>query len=130
MGSYESGNYSLGYIDPSDVQAKDLKQMMDWFYQSNYTTNSTYWMQGAIDKRFKVGDQQLYNQVYGQNSQNVQKFFFNLLRRHVNMIAGRQRQNRKSTLTLPQHEGEDALSDDYNMVLKWCEDRDGFQEYI
>ncbi len=81
MGSYESGQYSLGYIDPSDVQAKDLKQMQDWFYQSNYTTNSTYWLQGAIDKRFKVGDQQLYNQVYGQNSQNVQKFFFNLIRR-------------------------------------------------
>lgn len=130
MPSYESGQYSLGYIDPSDVQAKDLKQMMDWFYQSQYTTNSTYWMQGAIDKRFKVGDQQLYNQCYGQNSQNVQKFFFNLLRRHVNMIAGRQRQNRKSTITLPQHSGDDALADDYNMALKWCEDRDGFQEYL
>jgi hypothetical protein len=130
MGSYESGNYSLGYIDPSDVQSKDLKQMMDWFYQSNYTTNSTYWLQGAIDKRFKVGDQQLYNQVYGQNSQNVQKFFFNLIRRHVNMICGFQRKNRKSTITMPVHEGDDPLADDYNKVMRWCDDRDGFQEYL
>src|SRR5258708_1690462 len=130
MGSYESGNYSLGYIDPSDVQAKDLKQLMDWFYQSNYTTNSTLWMQGAVDKRFKVGDQQLYNQVYGQNSQNVQKFFFNLIRRHINMIVGYQRKNRKSTITIPNLEDGDSLSDDYNKVLRWCDDRDGFQEYL
>ena len=130
MGSYESGNYSLGYIDPSDVQAKDLKQMQDWFYNSNYTTNSTYWLQGAIDKRFKVGDQQLYNQVYGQNSQNVQKFFFNLIRRHINMICGFQRKNRKSTITIPLSDNDDPLADDYNKVMRWCDDRDGFQEYL
>jgi len=130
MSSYESGNYSLGYIDPSDVQAKDLKQMQDWFYQSNYPTNSCYWLQGAIDKRFKVGDQQLYNQVYGQNSQSMQRFFFNLIRRHINMITGFQRRNRKSTITQPVHEMDDPLSDDYNGVLRWCEDRDGFQEYL
>ena len=130
MPSYESGNYSLGYIDPTDVQSKDLKQMMDWFYQSHYTTNSVYWLQGAIDKRFKVGDQQLYNQVYGNNSSNIQKFFFNLIRRHVNMICGFQRKNRKSTITMPIHEQDDSLADDYNKILKWSEDRDGFQEYL
>lgn len=130
MGSYESGQYSLGYIDPSDVQSKDLKQMMDWFYQSNYTSNSTLWMQGAIDKRFKVGDQNLYNQVYGQNSQNAQRFFFNLVRRHINMICGFQRKNRKSTITIPISDADDPVADDYNKVLRWCDDRDGFQEYL
>ncbi len=130
MGSYESGNYSLGFIDPSDAQAKDLKQMQDWFYQTNYPTNSSYWMQGAIDKRFKVGDQQLYNQVYGNSSQSVQKFFFNLIRRQVNMICGFQRKNRKSIITLPVKENDDPLADDYNKVLRWCDDRDGFQEYL
>jgi len=104
MGSYESGNYNLGYMDPSDAQAKDLKQLMDWFYQANYPINSAHWMQAAIDKRFKVGDQQLYNTVYGSQSQNVQKFFFNLIRRHINMICGYQRKNRKSTITIPNQE--------------------------
>lgn len=129
MGSYESGNYSLGYIDPSDVQTKDLKQMQDGFYQSNYPSSSCYWLQGAIDKRFKVGDQQLYNQVYGQNQQNIQRFFFNLIRRHENMMTGFQRRNRKSTITQPVHENDDSLSDDYNKTLRWCEERDGYQEY-
>lgn len=130
MGSYESGGYSLGYVDPTDTKSKDLKSMMDGFYQSNYIPNSTYWLQGSIDKRFKVGDQQLYNQFYGQNSQNVQRFFFNLIRRHINMICGYQRKNRKSTITLPIGYGDDPLADDYNKVLRWSEERDGFQEYL
>ncbi len=132
MGSYESGSYAIGggYVDPSDVPNKDLKQMMDSFYQSNYTLNSTFWLQGGIDKRFKVGDQQLYNQFYGNNSQSVQKFFFNLIRRHINMIVGYQRKNRKSNITLPVHENDDPLADDYNKAMRWCDDRDGFQEYL
>jgi len=128
--SYESGQYSLGYIDPSDVQAKDLKQMMDSFYQANYTTNSTHWVQAAIDKRFKVGDQQLNNQLYGQYGQNSLNLFFNLIRRHINMICGFQRKNRKSTITMPFQGNSDTLADDYNKAMRWCEDRDGFQEYI
>lgn len=130
MPSYESGGYSLGYIDPTDVESKDLKQMMDWFYQTQYTASSALWLQGAIDKRFKVGDQNLYNQVYGQNSSSVQKFFFNLVRRHINMICGYQRKNRKSTITMPVGDQDDNVADDYNKVFRWCEDRDGFQEYL
>jgi len=130
MGSYESGQYSLGYIDPSDVQAKDLKQMKDHFYQSNYTLNSAYWAQGTIDKRFKTGDQNLYNTFYGENNQYSQKFFFNLIHRHISMICGYQRRNRKSTIFLPNRDNDDTLADDYNKVLRWCDDRDGFQEYL
>lgn len=131
MGSYEQGNFSLGYIDPSDVKAKNLKQMKDWFYQSNYTQQSASWMQAAIDKRFKAGDQNLYNALYGStnNYQQSYRFFFNLIRRHRDMIEGFQRKNRKSTITLPVHENDDQLADDYNKCLKWSEDRDGYQEY-
>lgn len=104
---------------------------MDSFYNENYTGNSTLWMQGAVDTRFKCGDQNLYNATFGNNtqSQNFQKFFINLTRRHVNMICGFQRKNRKSTITLPINESEDTLADDYNKVLRWCDDRDGYQEY-
>lgn len=131
MGSYDNGNYSgLGYIDPSDVSAKNLKQFKSHFYQSHYTANGVYWQQAAIDKRFKVGDQTLWSMIYG-DSQYFQsrRFFFNLIRRHVNMICGYQRRNRKSTLTMPNQEN-DALADDFNAVIKWAEERDGFQEYF
>ena len=131
MGSYEQSNISLGYMDPTDSGAKNIKQMKDWFYQSNYTQQSASWMQAAVDKRFKVGDQNLYTSLYGSsnNYQQAYRFFFNLVRRHVNMICGYQRKNRKSTITIPVHENDDQLADDFNKSLKWSEDRDGYQEY-
>lgn len=133
MGSYERGGYNLGngFIDPSDVSARHIKQMKDDFYQANYPSNSALWAQGYIDKRFKAGDQSLYNMASGNSyNQNSYRFFFNLMRRHINMIVGFQRRNRKSTITLPIHNDDDPLSDDYNSVVRWCEDRDGFQEYL
>lgn len=133
MGSYDRGGYNLGngFIDPTDNSAKHMKQRKDDFYQSNYPGQSAYWAQGYIDKRFKAGDQSLYNYAMGNNyNSSSYRFFFNLLRRQSNMICGFQRKNRKSTITLPLHEGDDQLSDDYNMAIRWCEDRDGFQEYL
>ena len=134
MGRYEQGGWSLGgsnYIDPSDISAKNLKQMKDDFYQSNYPCQSISWAQGYIDKRFKAGDQSLYNMTSGNNfSQSSYRYFFNLIRRNQNMICGFQRKNRKSTVTLPVHGDDDPLSDDFNAVIRWCEDRDGFQEYM
>lgn len=117
-------------MDPTDIQAKDLKQMKDWFYQSNYTGNAALWLQGSLDKRFKVGDQTLYSAMYGPNYNQSQKFFFNLIRRTLNMVCGFQRRNRKSNVTIPLHDQDDPLSDQYNTVMKWADDRDGFQEYL
>lgn len=104
--------------------------MMDYFYQSNYTVGATQWAQGNIDMMFKVGNQGLNNMMYGQGYQQAQKFFLNLIMRHISMVCGFQRRNRKSTLTMPLREGDDPLADDYNTVLRWCDDRDGFQEYL
>lgn len=69
--------------------------------------------------------------IYGDNQYyQARRFFFNLIRRHLNMVTGYQRKNRKSTITIPVQQDSDPLADDYNKVLKWCEDRDGFQEYL
>lgn len=131
MGSYDIGDYNhLGYIDGTDSTAKEMKQMMDWRYTSSYPANAAFWQQGAIDTRFKVGDQTLWSMIYGDNQYfRSRRFFFNLIMRNTNMICGRQRQNRKSTITVPRFHN-DQLSDDYNEVLKWSEARDGFQEYL
>jgi len=134
MSSYQKAGYNTsmatGYLDPSDVAGKNLKQMKDDFYASNYIGSSTYWVQGAIDKRFKVGDQSMYSYGNQNINQNSYRYFFNLIRRHVNMICGFQRKNRKSTIVLPIHDNDDQLADDFNAVMRWCEDRDGFQEYL
>ena len=136
MGSYEnaSAGYSLGgtsgYLDGSDVKGKNKGQMMDNFYQKTYPANAAYWVQGSIDKRFKVGDQTLLSMMYGDNNYyQTRRWFFNLIRRQINMICGFQRKNRKSTITIPNHDA-DPLADEFNACLKWSEERDGFQEYL
>lgn len=139
MGAYEQAGYSLGgvsptsvgYLDPSDGSAKDIKQMMGHYYNSSYPLNAAMWQQGLLDKRFKSGDQTLWSAVYGENNyQNSRRFFFNLIRRQSNMICGYQRKNRKSTITMPNQANSDPLVDEYNKVLKWSEERDGFHEYF
>ncbi len=131
MGSYGNEYSGSQYLlDGGGAETKDLKAMMDHYYNSSYPANAAYWQQGSIDKRFKVGDQTLYSMMYGDNQYfQSRRFFFNLVRRHINMICGYQRKNRKSTITMPILDG-DPLSDEYNSVLKWCENRDGFQEYL
>ena len=134
MGSYEQGNYNigLGYVDPTDVGNKHLEQLKEEFYQANYVANSTLWMQGSIDKKFKVGDQNLYASIYGNgyNTSYMQKFYFNLIQRHISMTCGYQRRNRKSTVFIPNSNEFDPVVDDINKVIRWCDDRDGFQEYL
>lgn len=129
MGSYDSEGSSF-YVDDSDADSSNIKAMMDHYYTSAYPMNASFWQQGSIDKRFKAGDQSLWSMIYGDNQYyQARRFFFNLIRRQTNMMEGYQRRNRKSTVTVPIHQ-DDALSDDYNEVLKFCEGRDGFQEYF
>lgn len=141
MGSYDSQSgfsggsthptKTTGYVDSGDISAKHMRQKKDDFYRTHYPMNAAAWQQGSIDKRFKVGDQTLWSMVYGDNNYfQSRRFFFNLIMRHINMIAGRQRQNRKSTITMPFQNDTDPLADDYNKAIRWCEDRDGFQEYF
>ncbi len=129
MPSYGGEYGSQFYLDGNSSDSKNIKSMMDNFYSTSYPSNASYWQQGAIDKRFKAGDQSLYNMMYQSSSANQRRFFFNLIRRHINMICGFQRKNRKSTITVPNIDN-DPLSDEYNAVLKWSENRDGFQEYL
>lgn len=130
-GSYESTTQYPGYIDPSDASAKTLKAMKDWYYTSHYPSNAAKWQQGAIDLRFVAGDQNLWSAVFGSSEYyRNRRFFFNLIRRHLNMVEGFQREHRKQGMLMPTHEDSDQLSDDWNGLLRWCDDRDGFQEYF
>lgn len=93
MASYGSAySGSEFYLDGGEAETRDIKSMMDHYYNISYTPNSAMWVQGAIDKRFKVGDQTLYSMMYGDNQYaQARRFFFNLCRRHINMICGYQR---------------------------------------
>lgn len=106
----------------------DIKARMEQAYNAAYTVNGAYWQQATIDKKFKVGDQTLWSYIYGASDyQRSKRFFFNKIRKHVNMITGHQRRNRKSTIVVPQADGDDALADDYTAVQIWSENRENAQ---
>ncbi len=118
------------YVDSGDLSAREIKQMKNEYYQSWYPANAAMWQQGAIDKRFKVGDQSLWSMFYGSSDYyQKRRFFFNMIRKHVNMITGYQRQHRKSTTSLPRNNNDDPLADAANTLIKWGETFDNYQEY-
>ncbi len=124
-----SKNLEGGYVD--DSSDRDIMNMMDHYYKDGYTVNSSLWREGAIDKRFKVGDQNLLSIIYGDSAfYSRRKFFFNLIRRNINMIAGYQRQHRKSTALAPVENKDQSLSNDWTQLTMWSERREGFHEYF
>ncbi len=117
------------YVDGSSEM--DINARMDESYKDGYLVNSTFWREGAIDKRFKVGDQNLLSMIYGDSSfYSRRKFYFNLIRRHINMIAGYQRQNRKSSSLVPIENKDQRLADDFTKLNMWSERKEGFHEYF
>jgi hypothetical protein len=119
------------YRDGESIEDKDIKKMMDHYYSQDYLANSAFWSEAAIDKRFKIGDQNLLSSIYGDNGfYSRRRFFFNLIRRNVNMIAGYQRQNRKSSSFVPIDQKDQQLADDYTKLSMWSERREGFHEYF
>ena len=120
-------SYQNFYVDgPDDIQKK-----MGEEYSLGYPVNSQRWVEGSIDKRFKVGDQNLLSVVYGDSSfYNRKRFYFNLIRRHINMVAGYQRQHRKSSTLVPVEDKDQKLANDFTDLSMWSERREGFHESL
>lgn len=128
MGPYDDNAYTTGSRYPTIRDDKDLSNYMDHAYQFAYPANSAYQTQAQIDLRFKTGDQSLDRMLYGSSRQtNAKRLSFNILRRHVNMISGYQRKNRKSLTVLPNQQN-DQLSEEYSTVLKYIVNRNNFNE--
>lgn len=118
------------YVDSDKKSDKQIISMMDDFYQQDYLQNSSFWTEASIDKRFKVGDQNLLSVLYGDsNFFNRRRFYFNLILRNCNMIGGYQRQHRKSSRFVPIEPRDQQLADDWTKLSMWSEMREGFHEY-
>ncbi|MDC7243638.1 MAG: hypothetical protein PQJ44_06855 [Sphaerochaetaceae bacterium] len=118
------------YVDSGDMSAREIKQLKNEYYQAWYPANAAMWQQGSIDKRFKVGDQSLWSMFYGSSDYyQKRRFFFNMIRKHINMVTGYQRQHRKSTLVQPRNNESDSLADASSKLIKWGETFDNYQEY-
>jgi hypothetical protein len=108
--------YANAYVDDDH----NILQVMQENYREGVTLQQQFWTEADIDTRFRAGDQTLWNQIYG-NLPLVSRrtFMFNRVRRIVNMIIGRQRQGRKSTIVTPSLPSSQDTADDLSQVLMW-----------
>ena len=80
----------------------NILKRMDYEYAKYITINQSFWSEADLDHRFKVGDQSLWNDIYGNlPAFRRRQFNFNRIRRICNMIVGYQRQHRKSSIVDP-----------------------------
>lgn len=97
---------------------KSVQKMLDETYAQAITINQSFWSEADIDTRFKVGDQALWDDYYGNLPAFRRKqFYFNRIRRVCNLITGFQRRNRKSTIATPVEHGDDKASAQWSKLL-------------
>lgn len=109
---------------------KNVKSMMEDAYAQALTVNQSYWAEADIDARFKAGDQQLWNEIYGNARISKRHFNFNRIRRIINMITGHQRKNRKSMVVVPMENSDQYTADQLSQVLFWVTKRDNMLSTI
>lgn len=110
-------------IDPAYYgdEDKNIREMIEYYYAQAIQINQSFWSEADIDNRFKVGDQTLYTDFYGNmTSFRRRQFNFNRIRRVVNMITGYQRQHRYSTIVTPVMNSDEVTADQLSKVMIWA----------
>ena len=114
-----------------DEAYKGLLSRMEAFYASSITINQAFWAEADQDTRFEIGDQTLWNELYGNlPAASRRQFNFNHIRPVVNMISGHQRRNRKSTIVVPVENADQDTADQFTKILMNVNNQEGVLETI
>lgn len=110
---------------------KEILGRMEAFYAESITMNQSFWGEADTDTRFMMGDQSVWNDLYGNLPANRRRNFnFNRIRRVINMISGHQRRNRKSTTVIPVENGDAETADQFTKIMIWLNQHEGVLETI
>lgn len=112
-------------------QDQNILKMMDYTYSQYIQINTSFWSEADIDTRFLVGDQTLWNDIYGNlPAFRRRQFNFNRIRRIHNMITGYQRQHRKSTIVTPIENSDQKTADQFSKIMLWQDQKCHIPETI
>lgn len=112
-------------------QDHNILKLMDYTYSKYIQINQSFWSEADIDTRFKVGDQTLWNDIYGNlPAFRKRQFNFNRIRRIINMITGHQRQHRKSTVVSPIENSDQMTADQFSKIMMWMDQKGHILETI
>jgi hypothetical protein len=101
-----------------DEAHKGIIGRMEASYAQAITHNMSFWSEADLDTRFFVGDQTIYQSLYGNvPGINKRNFTFNRIKRIINMISGNQRKNRKQTIVQAENNADEICADQLSKVL-------------
>lgn len=110
---------------------KDVQAVMESVYRQAITLNLSYWAEADMDTRFRAGDQQLWNDLYGNiPAMRRRNFNFNRIRRVCNMISGYQRQHQKSIICTPREPEDQQTADQFTKLFFWADNHAGMRETV
>ena len=110
---------------------RSVQKTLDEVYAQAITINQSFWSEADIDTRFKVGDQGLYDDYYGNLPAFRRKqFYFNRIRRVCNLITGHQRRNRKSTIAVPVEHNDEQTASQISKLLFYSSNQANASEII
>lgn len=114
-----------------DEKHRDILSRMEAFYAESITIQQSFWSEADTDLRFEMGDQTLWNDLYGNLPANRRRQFnFNRIKRVINMIDGYQRRNRKSIICTPIENADEATADQFTKIFSWINQKDNYLETI
>ncbi len=114
-----------------DDNDRRLIAFMENFYKQNITMNQAYWYEADTDTRFYCNDQTIWDAYYGTYpAASRRSFAFNKIRRIISMIEGHQRKNRKSSIIVPQENGDEETADQYTKLIMWAYQKEMVLETI
>jgi hypothetical protein len=107
-----------------------VRQMIDQNYQDSITNLQAQWIQADYDQRTYLGDPDVWNTLFPPTGNFRRKMFsFNLTHSTIQVPAGYQRRNRKSTICIPIKAGNQKTSDQFTKCLYHIHDKNGYQVY-
>ena len=116
------------YLDDTD---RGIREQIEQFYQTNNTLNRAFWTEADIDTRFEAGDQQVWNELYGNlPAFRNRQFSFNRIRPIKNLVGGYQRRNRKSIIVTPVENGDEQTADQFTKIIMWASQQDNILETV
>ena len=116
------------YYDEKD---RGILSRIENFYSESITINQSFWGEADTDTRFYVGDQTLWNDIYGNLPANRRRQFnFNHILQTINVISGHQRRNRKSTVVSGVSAFDDDTADQFTKILMNLNNEEGVLETL
>jgi len=108
-----------------------IKKKIDSDYTANQAIWQVFWTEATLDTRLEAGDTSLMADLNQQLPNNNRgSWYFNRVRPLCNMVSGKQRQNRKSTIVVPLENGDQETADQWTKILLGIYKREGVYETI